>query len=224
VLVVVAHPDDEVLGCGATLAKLANTGIPTQACILAGDAEVRAHRPDLPELREDTLRAQQILGLPSPILGPFPNIRLNTVAHIELVQFIEEAIVQTRATLVLTHHPGDLNDDHLQTSRACQAAVRLFQRRTDLPRLRGLYFMEIPSATDWALTPSPAFRPTAFCEIGPEMLDLKIRALRSYRGVMRPYPHPRSDEVLRGLAYCRGAQAGLNMAEAFEAAFSVLEW
>lgn len=222
VLVVVAHPDDEVLGCGGTLARLSARGIPARSCILSGEVDVRRNRPDLPELREDTHRAQEILGIGAPILGAFPNIRLNTVPHVELVQFIEAALEETRADLVFTHHPGDLNDDHLQTSRACQAAVRLFQRRSNLPRLRGLYFMEVPSATDWALAPSPAFRADTFVEIGREGVERKIEALRSYQGVMRDYPHPRSEEALRGLAACRGAQAGMDQAEAFECAFAEL--
>ena len=224
VLVVAAHPDDEVLGCGGTLARLAAAGVPACACILVGDAEVRAHRPDLPDLRQDTHRAQEILGIDPPILGRFPNIRLNTVPHVELVQFIEAAIETTQANLIFTHHPGDLNDDHLQTSRACQAAARLFQRRPSLPRLKGLYFMEVPSATDWALSPGPAFRAGAFVELGTEALDRKIRALQSYQGVMRDYPHPRSEEVLRGLAAVRGAQAGMDRAEAFESAFVALSF
>ncbi len=222
VLVVVAHPDDEVLGCGGTLARLAAAGVPAQACILVGDAEVRAHRPDLPDLRKDTHRAQEILGIAPPILGHFPNIRLNTVPHVELVQFIEAAIEETGANLIFTHHPADLNDDHLQTSRACQAAARLFQRRPNLPPLKGLYFMEVPSATDWALSSGPRFRADTFVELGSEALNRKIEALRSYQGVMRDYPHPRSEEVLRGLATCRGAQAGMDQAEAFECAFANL--
>jgi len=224
VLVVAAHPDDEVLGCGGTLARLAAAGVPARACILVGDAEVRAHRPELPDLRQDTHRAQEILGIAPPILGRFPNIRLNTVPHVDLVQFIEAAIETTQANLIFTHHPGDLNDDHLQTSRACQAAARLFQRRPKLPRLKGLYFMEVPSATDWALSPGPGFQSDAFVELGEEALAKKIQALRSYQGVMRDYPHPRSEEVLRGLAACRGAQAGMDRAEAFESAFAALSF
>jgi len=222
VLVVVAHPDDEVLGCGGTLARLALAGMPARSCILVGDAEVRTHRPDLPDLRQDTHCAQEILGIAPPILGRFPNIRLNTVPHVELVQFIESAIEETEANLIFTHHPSDLNDDHLQTSRACQAAARLFQRRPGLRSLKGLYFMEVPSATDWALSPGPTFRPDTFVELGEVGLERKLQALRSYQGVMRDYPHSRSEEVLRGLAACRGAQAGMQNAEAFECAFAAL--
>ena len=224
VLVVVAHPDDEVLGCGGTLAKLASVGVPARVCILVGDVEARANRPEAAELRLETQRAQEILGINPPVMGFFPNIRLNTVPHVELVQFIENAIEETRADLIFTHHPGDLNDDHVLTSRACQAAARLFQRKPNLPRLRGLYYMEVPSATDWALSPGPGFRADTFVELGAAALEKKIKALHCYRGVMRDFPHPRSEQVIRGLAACRGAQAGMDHAEAFESAFSALEF
>ena len=224
VLVVVAHPDDEVLGCGGTLAKLASVGISARVCILVGDVEARANRPEAAELRLETQRAQEILGIDPPVMGFFPNIRLNTVPHVELVQFIENAIEETRADLIFTHHPGDLNDDHVLTSRACQAAARLFQRKPNLPRLRGLYYMEVPSATDWALSPGPGFRADTFVELGEGSLGKKIKALHCYGGVMRDFPHPRSEQVIRGLAACRGAQAGMDHAEAFESAFSALEF
>ena len=224
VLVVVAHPDDEVLGCGGTLAKLASVGISARVCILVGDVEARANRPEAAELRLETQRAQEILGIDPPVMGFFPNIRLNTVPHVELVQFIENAIEETRADLIFTHHPGDLNDDHVLTSRACQAAARLFQRKPNLPRLRGLYYMEVPSATDWALSPGPGFRADTFVELGEAALEKKIKALHCYGGVMRDFPHPRSEQVIRGLAACRGAQAGMDHAEAFESAFSALEF
>src|SRR5690606_27263419 len=101
------------------------------------------------DLRADTLRAAHELRMKPPILGEFPNVRMNTVAHLDLVQFIEHAILQTKATHLLTHHPRDLNDDHVQVSRATQAAARLPQRRHDVTPISTLMYMEIPSSTDW---------------------------------------------------------------------------
>ena len=156
------------------------------------------------------------------MLGPFPNIRLNTVPHLDLVQFIERAIIETAATTIFTHHPGDINDDHVHTARACLPAARLFQRRKDVPALKRLLYMEILSSTDWSFPGAGArFQPDTFFEAGPN-LDRKIEALRAYRGVMREFPHPRSDEILRGLAALRGGQAGLRHAEAFQTAFASL--
>jgi LmbE family N-acetylglucosaminyl deacetylase len=222
ILIVVAHPDDEVLGCGATCAALADAGADVHACFLASNAELRGARPESAELRDDMLRAQRILGFREPILGSFPNIRLNTVPHVELVQFIERAIEETGADTIFTHHPGDVNDDHLHTSRACQAAARLAQRRPGMAPLRRLFFMEVLSSTDWAFRGGgPAFEPDAFFEVDAT-LARKCEALAAYRGVMRKFPHPRSEETIRGLAAFRGGQSGLAMAEAFQSAYSRL--
>ena len=220
VLIVVAHPDDEVLGCGATASLLAARGLTVRACILSGQAAARRERPELEELHGDMHRAQQVLGLGEPVLGSFPNIELNTVAHLDLVQFIEAAMLETGADVIFTHHPSDLNDDHVQTSRACQAAARLSQRRSDVPPLKSLYFMEILSSTEWTFgAGGDQFRAEAFCEIGEEMLEKKLDALQCYRGVLRDYPHPRSREVVRALSALRGSQAGVRYAEAFQAPF-----
>lgn len=218
VLIVVSHPDDEVLGCGATAALLARAGRTVTACILSGDVDARQHRPDLETLRSNARAASATLGLQEPILGPFPNIAFNTVPHLQLVQFIERAIEATGATTIFTHHPADLNDDHFHTSRACQAASRLSQRKAGMADLKDLLFIEVPSSTDWSFPGTlPPFTANTFVPLTEEALELKIEALACYQGVMRPSPHPRRAEVLRGLAYTRGAQAGMHLAEAFQA-------
>ncbi|MGN6300335.1 MAG: PIG-L deacetylase family protein [Angustibacter sp.] len=218
VLVVVAHPDDDVLGVGGTAYQLTQAGVPVRAAILCGQAAARSQRPQDIDLLEDTLRATEILGMGPPIVGGFPNIRMNTVDHLDLVQFIEEAMVETQATHIFTCHPADLNDDHRQTSVAAQAAARLAQRGGRVPPLRGLHFMEILSSTDWSFRGSTRFEPDAFYEIGRSALEAKQKALAAYRGVMRAYPHPRSEDALQALATLRGAAAGLQLAEAFQTA------
>ena len=218
-LIVVAHPDDEVLGAGATMWKLAKKGEEVNVCIMSGAAAARAHRPSDEELSKDTDSSMKLLGVNKVYTGDFPNIKLNTVPHLELVQFIEKAIEDCGATHVITHHPSDLNNDHMHTSLACQAAVRLFQRRPEVKPLSELWFMEVPSATEWSLNNAMnKFSPDIFVEVGKEGVDKKIEALSNYRGVMRPYPHPRSNEALTGLAAFRGSQSGCNYAEAFECA------
>lgn len=218
-LVVAAHPDDEVLGAGGTIYTLTKRGEIVDVCILSGMAEARAGRPSDHELEEDTDRCLALLGIRKKILGNFPNIKFNTVPHLELVRFIEQTIITSGADIIFTHHPADLNNDHLQASLACQAAVRLFQRRGDVQPLKELLYMEVPSATEWGLNCSAnEFRPNTFFEIGKEGIEKKIEALASYRGVMREYPHPRSREALLGLAAYRGSQSGNNYAESFESA------
>ena len=220
ILIVVAHPDDEVLGCGGTAAALTGSRIEVRTCILSAFAEVRQHRPEVDELLADIRKAQAILGIKDPILGNFPNIQFNSVPHLDLVQFIENAILKTGAEFIFTHHPQDLNNDHTQASLACQAASRLFQRRAGIPRLRGLYFMEVLSSTDWAFPGrGNGFQEDTFFEIGEVLLERKLQSLRCYRNVMRDFPHPRSVEVVRGLAAYRGGQGGMKYAEAFQAAF-----
>jgi LmbE family N-acetylglucosaminyl deacetylase len=222
VLIVVSHPDDEVLGCGATGAALAAAGVPVRACILCAQVDVRGARPADNELLSDTLRAQEILGFGPPVLGGFPNIKLNTVPHLELVQFVEKAILETGATTIFTHHPNDINDDHVHTARACLPAARLFQRKAGVPALHRLFYMEILSSTDWRFAGAGVpFEADTHFEAGAQ-LDRKVAALRAYRGVMRDFPHPRSEEILRGLAAYRGGQSGLKYAEAFQTAFATL--
>lgn len=219
-LLVVAHPDDEVLGAGASATTWARQGERVVSCILSGDVEARRHRPDLEVLRSNAREASSLLGMEEPIFGTFPNIAFNSIPHLELVQFIERTIQETGATRIITHHPGDLNDDHLQTSRACQAASRLYQRRDGVPPLSELLFMEVPSSTDWAFPGTlPRFNPDAYQAVSEAAISAKIHALACYEGVMRPVPHPRSDEVLRALASTRGAQCGSRFAEAFQTAF-----
>lgn len=219
-LVVVAHPDDEVLGAGATIYKLAKEGNTVNVCILSGDVNARTNRPGLNELNNNINSSLNFLGVEKVIKGNFPNIEFNTVPHLHLVQFIEKVISDTFANVIFTHHPADLNNDHFHTSLACQAAVRLFQRRKEITPIKEFLFMEILSSTDWSLNKTiQPFSPNTFVEIEEEGISKKIEALSLYEGVMRKYPHPRSCEALKALAIFRGAQAGMVYAEAFESVF-----
>ena len=216
-LLVIAHPDDEVLGAGATIKKLTSTGNDVDVCIMCTDVKARAHRPGDDALNDDIGNALKMLGINKRFEGDFPNIEMNTVPHLKMVQFIEKAIIESGAEVVITHHPADTNNDHLHTSTACQAAIRLFQRRTDVIQLKELWFMEVLSSTEWSVNSSMnRFTPNLFVEVGIEGVQAKLEALSAYRGVMRPYPHPRSNEAVSALAAYRGAQSGCEYAEAFE--------
>lgn len=214
-LVVVAHPDDEVLGAGATIYKLIKNGNRVAVTFMVSEA---AARNDLSStLYIDEENALNILGVEKAYHASFPNIKMNTVPHLELVQFIEGCIEDWQADAIITHHPADTNNDHVMTSYATQAACRLFQRRDTVPGLKELLYMEVPSSTEWSCdTSSNRFIPNSYVEIDKGGVDIKIKALECYKGVMRAYPHPRSKEALMGLAAYRGAQVGCNYAEAFE--------
>lgn len=222
-LIVVAHPDDEVLGCGATIKKLTDEGHVVDVCIMCTEAKARAFRPEDNELEDDMDEALKMLGVRKKYEGTFPNIEMNNSTHLSLVQFIEKAIAESEPDVVITHHQADTNNDHMHTSMACQAAIRLFQRRAEMKPLKEFWFMEVLSSTEWAVTTAMnKFQPNTFVEVGEANIDTKISALSTYRGVMRPYPHPRSAEAIKGLAAYRGAQSGCNYAEAFECALKRL--
>lgn len=217
-LVVVAHPDDETLGAGATIKKLSDEGNEVAVCIMVGKV---AARKDLSfSLSSDRDEALRILGVTQVFETDFPNIQMNTVPHLELVQFIEKCIEEFGAEAIITHHPADTNNDHVMSSYAAQAASRLFQRRDNIPPLKLFMYMEVPSSTEWSFDSSAnRFTPNYFVEVGRERMDIKVQALASYKGVMRPYPHPRSDRAIMGLGAYRGVQAHCNYAEAFECVY-----
>lgn len=217
-LVVAAHPDDEVLGAGAAIHKFTSDGRPVAVAILSGHAAARTHPSGT--LPEDEKRAMSILGVSKTYHADFPNIKMNTVPHLDLVQFVEQCIEDWRADSIITHHPADTNIDHRETSKAVIAACRLFQRKEGVPRLCELSYMEVPSSTEWSLNSAEnRFEPNYFIEIGKTGIEKKLEALAAYAGVMRPYPHPRSVEALTGLAAFRGSQSGCDYAEAFENVF-----
>ena len=217
-LIVVAHPDDEVLGAGATMYKLKKQGHKVAVVTMANHAAARANISAT--LSEDQGESMKILGIDKIYTADFPNIKMNTVPHLELVQFIEKCIEDFKAEVIITHHPSDTNNDHVMTSYAAQAAARLFQRRSDIVSLKEFLFMEVLSSTEWSFDSSAnRFTPNCFVEIGLEGVEKKLEALFKYKGVMRDYPHPRSYEALKGLAAYRGCQAGCNYAEAFECVF-----
>ena len=219
-LFIVAHPDDESDAAGGTIHKLIKAGNEVAVVIMVVQASARR---DLSlTLSNDEKEAMEILGVTKVYHADFPNIKMNTVPHLELVQFIESCIDDYKAEAIVTHHPTDINNDHVMTSYAVQAACRFFQRRSGIPNLKMLMYMETPSATEWSVdSSSKRFIPNYFVEIGKEGLSVKIKALQAYKGVMRLYPHPRSSEAYEGLAAYRGCQAGVRYAEAFELVYMV---
>jgi LmbE family N-acetylglucosaminyl deacetylase len=222
ILTVTAHPDDEILGFGGSSWVLNHKGHQVHHLILSGDVEARRYRPGVDELAKDIKKANEIVGS-SFELANFPNIKFNVVPHIELVQSIEKVIEEFEPDWVFTHHPMDLNDDHKHVSNACQAAVRLFQRKPT-KRIKAFYFMEISSSTDWSFPIGyGGFAPNTYLELGEEGLNKKLESLSNYRGVMRDFPHPRSVEAITGLAAKRGGESGYKYAEAFQMVFQGLE-
>lgn len=216
VLVIAAHPDDEALGPGGTLACHVKNGDKVFACILCGQADARAGHPGTEKLALHTRRSAARLGIQDFMSFDFPNIRFNTVPLLEIVAAIEEAIRKFHPDVVYTHYRGDLNSDHQMVSDATATAIRLperdSQRGRGLPIIRRVLAYETPSSTDWAL--GSTFVPNVYVDIAATM-ETKLAACREYEGMLRAYPHPRSEEGIRLLAQNRGMACGQEFAEAF---------
>lgn len=212
-LVVAAHPDDEVLGCGATMAALADAGLRVETVFLTDGEYARtgATTSDVQRRRASAELAQELLGGAGVTFGDFPDNRLDTVPLLELVQFIEVAVDRVRPRLVLTHHSGDLNIDHEITARAVLTACRPIPEST----VREIVAFEVLSATGWGTPGVASFQPTVFWAV-EHTFERKIAALQAYQKEMRQAPHARSLEAVRALAAHRGSTVGVPLAEAFE--------
>jgi LmbE family N-acetylglucosaminyl deacetylase len=217
ILAVIAHPDDELLGCGATFKKLSDSGHQVYTCILSANADARHGRPDLERLHRMAEESARVVGISESLRYEFKNIQFNTVPHLEMVRAIEKAMLRWRPEWIFTHHPGDLNVDHRICWEATMSAVMLPQRlSTNLPPtlVKRVYLFEIASSTDWAPPPFPAFQPNAFFDV-TETFEEKMRALRIFEGALKPHPHARSEENVRALGRVRGGVVGVAYAEAF---------
>ena len=217
VLVLAAHPDDEVLGCGGTIARLARAGTEVYIAILGEGETSRSARRDQADrklvaaLRERSQRAAQILGAKELFSFDLPDNRFDTVALLDIVKLVEDLVRRLQPRTIYTHHGGDLNIDHSLVQRATLTATR---PTAGMP-VKEIYAFEVPSSTEWAFQQfEPAFRPTVFADIGAT-IELKIRAMQAYESEMRPFPHPRSAEALRAIARRWGSASGLECAEAF---------
>jgi LmbE family N-acetylglucosaminyl deacetylase len=217
VLAIVAHPDDEIIGCGATLRRLANAGHRVYSCVLSASADARHDRPDLDRLRRISVESARMVGIEDSVHLEFKNIQFNTVPHLDMVRAIEGAITRFRPEWIFTHFPGDLNIDHRVCYEAAASAVMLPQRLSrDLPvtLIKRVYLFEIQSSTDWSLAPNETFRPNSFFDV-TDTFTTKVEALRHFEGALKPYPHSRSEENITALARVRGGAVGIEMAEAF---------
>jgi N-acetylglucosamine malate deacetylase 1 len=218
VLVVVAHPDDEVLGCGGTIARLAQEGHEVRIAILAEGMTSRSAQREqtdpkqLHHLHQQAQEAADKLHAKEVVLEKLPDNRLDTVPLLEVVKRVEDLIEKFKPDAIYTHHPGDLNVDHGVIHRAVLTATRPMPGQ----KVRELFAMEIPSSTEWAFHRlEPCFRPNVFVDI-TATLETKISALVGYDTETREFPHPRSPEALRAIAARWGSVAGFQAAEAFE--------
>jgi N-acetylglucosamine malate deacetylase 1 len=214
VLVVAAHPDDEVLGCGGTMAAHAGRGDTVWPLILAEGARSRDGADastEIEALRGAGRGAAAILGTQQPRFAGLPDNQMDSADLLSVVKIVEEAVRELQPAIVYTHHGGDLNVDH----RITHAAVATACRPIPGISVASLYTFETVSSTEWnSPSQSDAFRPSHFVDIAAHV-DAKTEALKCYNMEMRPFPHARSLEAVEALARVRGASVGLVAAEAF---------
>jgi LmbE family N-acetylglucosaminyl deacetylase len=218
ILCTAAHPDDEVLGCGGTLARAVREGHSVQIAVLGeGITSRHARREDadpsaLKFLRQAAEAATATLGAKEVVLLGLPDNRFDSLPLLEIVRRVEGLIAKFRPEVIYTHSAADLNIDHIVTNRAVVTATRPVPGCS----VREVLAFEVPSSTDWGFQQTlNSFRPSVFVDIS-ETLETKLTAMQCYAGEMRPFPHPRSREALTALAQWRGSIAGFPAAEAFE--------
>jgi LmbE family N-acetylglucosaminyl deacetylase len=216
ILIVAAHPDDEALGCGGTIAKLADEGAAIHIAFLADGVGSRTGDPAtvkeaLAARRNAAQKACDVLGAATVDFGEFPDNRMDTIALLDVVKPIEALIAKYWPDTVFTHHAGDVNIDH---QRVHQALVTACRPQRGHP-VKTLLSFEVPSSTEWQIAGSaPVFAPNWFVDISAT-LDRKLSALEAYAAELRAWPHPRSRRAVEHLAHWRGSIIGVDAAEAF---------
>jgi len=219
ILVVAAHPDDEVLGCGGSIARYADEGN-TIGVLFLGDGVTS--RPDtglkqMEARKEQARKVAKILGIKNVWFEGLHDNRFDAHPLLELVYRIEERINEIAPVMIFTHSKADVNIDHRRTFEAVLAAAR--------PKpgscVKALYSFEIPSSTDYAFGKLSPFVPNLFIDI-TTTLDKKLAALRCYQDELCQFPHPRSEVAVSSLAELRGSSVGIEAAEAFELVYGVV--
>ena len=218
VIVVAAHPDDEVLGCGGTIARHADSGDQVHVLIVAEGSTSRQQKRDrsqvgdeLSALAKAAQAAGSILGAASVELLDLPDNRLDSLDRLDLIKRIEECVERHQPECVYVHHAGDVNVDHRRLHEAVVTACR----PTPGHVVKSLLSFEVASSTEWQPPGSaPAFQPNWFVDISAQW-ERKKEALSTYLSEMRDWPHARSLKAVEHLARWRGAQVGVEAAEAF---------
>lgn len=220
IMLVVAHPDDELLGVGATFNKLINEyAVKVHVVILGEGITSRSDKRDIKKWKsklnihkKNIKSAQKLIGYHSCSIYNFPDNRFDSVPLLDLIKEIEKEKKLFDPEIVFTHHGGDLNIDHQKTFAAVITAFRPLKEE----KVNTIITFETASCTEWRSVSDPNhFLPNFFVGISEENLNTKINAMECYEFEKRKYPHPRSPEALTIQAKNRGISVGLIYAEAF---------
>jgi LmbE family N-acetylglucosaminyl deacetylase len=214
----VAHPDDEVLGCGASIAKWTASGILVHVLIMAEGITSRdvirdkyEKSGELSQLEKLAHQAGKILGVNSVTLLGFPDNRMDSLDRLDVIKAVEKEIERLKPDTVVTHHSGDLNIDHRIINEAVVTACRPQPENT----VHRILSFEVPSSTEWQSSTSIlAFQPNWFEDVS-KTIDKKIEALKIYQSEMREWPHSRSLKNIINLSKYRGSSVGREAVEAF---------
>lgn len=216
ILIIAAHPDDEILGCGGTAARLAREGHDVYTAILGegvtsrDDVRQREKREtELAELKQQVRDANKVIGVRETFTYDFPDNRFDSVPLLDIVKVVEELKTRLKPGVIFTHYEKDLNVDHRVTYRAVLTATRPMKGET----VKEIYSFEVLSSTEWEYPRS--FSPDCFYDIS-DTIDAKIKAMEKYPSELREYPHPRSLKGIRLNAEHWGMKTGLPFAEAFQ--------
>lgn len=214
ILIIVAHPDDEILGCGGTSAKLS---LENQIHILILVDAITSRKDnisesELKELKQTTIKATEILGIRDIYFENLPDNSFDSIPLLKIIKKIDAYISKINPDIIFTHHHSDLNIDHRLTFQAVLTCCRP-QPNFNHP---DIYAFEIPSSTDWQnITGDNIFKPNVFIDIS-NTINLKLKALESYKSEMQEYPHSRSIKGVKIMAQDWGRKVGRNYVEAFE--------
>jgi len=217
ILVFAAHPDDEILGCGATLLKLKKKGFKIKSIFL-GDGETSRRTHNRLILNSITRREKQAIKVSKkgkfekPVFKRFPDNKLDTIPMLDIVKIIERQIKNYKPEIIFTHFENDLNIDHQIVYKAVLTATRPLSRTF----VKKIYSFEVPSSTEFTFNRNPKkiFNPNFYVEVEKTIKE-KIKLLKIYKDEIKKWPHPRSLKSIKNLSMFRGSQIGLKYAEAF---------
>lgn len=216
ILVVAAHPDDELLGLGGTIRRLVNEGAEARAVILAegvtsrGDKREDTDRSLIGELKKDAGDAAKVVGFKSIEFCGCPDNRMDEMDLLDIIKIVTRYVEKYQPDTIFTHFHGDLNIDHQKVNEAVLIACRPVGDYC----VKRIYAFETPSSTEWNYRYAEPFTPNVYFDV-TETLEAKIRGMECYHSESRKAPHPRSPEALRALAQYRGSNVGVEAAEAF---------
>jgi len=227
ILVVSAHPDDETLGMGGTLKKLAKdndikilfladgitarkkSGHVNTTAYEVTELETKKMKKEIDLRKQDAIKALRILGVNKTKFLDLADNELDTVPFLKIVKEVEKEIKATKCRAIFTHHHNDLNIDHRIAYEATLTAARPLADST----VDSIISFEAVSSSDWRRPYK--FRPNMFVDISSE-LKSKLEALKAYKNEIRKFPHPRSKETIEAIARRWGSLYGYKAAEAFE--------